>query len=115
MPSWDAFEQGLLDTVPAYNVKDLNVIKTLGKGGFGIVELVSYVEAHSGTTLEAAYKRLKKSEDEDNEGSEKELEDSEASEKELEEEVMALLSLNTDHTTKCLGKRFVDTWVVNHV
>lgn len=101
MPSWDAFEQGLLDTVPIYDVKTLVVQKTLGEGGFGIVELVFYLEAPSGTKLEAAYKHLKS-----------EHKGDEASEKELEEEVMALLSLNTDHTIKCLGKRCVYTWVV---
>jgi hypothetical protein len=96
MELWDPFEQGALDSIPVYDFKKLAIVQTLGQGFYGVVRLVRYQGEHSGTQLQAAFKHLKDKHRGDID-----------KERMLQEEAMALLSLNSDHTVKCLGKRSV--------
>jgi hypothetical protein len=100
MGLWDPFEQGVLDSVPVYDFKKLEIVRTLGQGFYGVVRLVRYQGKHSGTKLQAAFKHLK---DEHRGDIDKE--------KMLQEEAMAMLSLDSNHTVKCLGKRSVSPYI----
>jgi hypothetical protein len=93
MVSWpwdyDYFEQGVLDTIPVYDLEELVPQENLGEGYYGVVDLV----VHKDEQWEAAYKHIKDEHKEDQDVR-----------RMLVEEAKALLAFENDHIVKCLGK-----------
>jgi hypothetical protein len=90
MDSRDPFEQGFLDTIPVYDLKEFGPQpkKKLGKGYYGVVELV----VHEKEQWEAAYKHV----NDEHKGNQDVG-------RMLVEEAKALLAFENDHIVKCLG------------